>query len=134
MRVFLAHFTYLFMEVYIISAVAFLLWALHFRFLWQRRSRILIGVALVTVYALPLDALGVVRGWGRFNPAYVTGITFFGGALHLEEIIFWLGTSFVVISAVFILAELQDRGAPWWALAFAIFLPFDLVASLFPSR
>lgn len=130
----LRHFTYLAMEVSIIGGVAFVLWAFHFHFLWSRRWRILLGVALVSAYALPLDALAVARGWGGFNPAYVSGVYFFGGALLLEEIFFWLGTSFVTISAVMIFAELERRGVPSWALAAGVIMPLDLFDSLGQSQ
>ncbi len=130
----LRHFTYLFMEAYIIGGVAFVLWAFHFRALWRLRYRILLGVLTVLVYALPMDALAVRRGWGGFNPAFITGITFFGGALHLEEIVFWLGTSFVTLSAVMLFAELEDRGVPWWALPAGVILPIGLMISIFPNQ
>ena len=112
----LVRLTYLAMETYIIGGVAVVLWLSHFRFLWERRWMILLGVLLVSVYALPLDAAAVARGWGRFNPDYVSGIYFFGGSLLLEEIIFWLGTLFVAISAVLIFAELERRRVPWCCL------------------
>lgn len=130
----LRHFTYLFMEVYIIGGVAFVLWAFHFCDLWRLRYRILLGVLIVSVYALPMDALAVQRGWGGFNPAFITGVTFFGGALHLEEIVFWLGTSFVTLSAVMLFAELEDRGVPWWALPAGVILPIGLMISIFPNQ
>lgn len=126
----LRHLTYLFLEGYIIGGVATVLWLAHLRFLWQRRKPILLGTLLVSVYALPLDALGVARGWGGFNPAYVYGIYFFGGSLLLEEILFWLGTSFVTISAVLIFAELERRGVPWWALPAGVVLPVEWLAGL----
>jgi lycopene cyclase domain-containing protein len=108
----LGRFTYLAMEAYIIGGVALVLWAFHFQFLWKRRWTILLGVLLVSTYALPLDAWAVARGWGGINPVFVSGIYFFGGSLLLEEIIFWLGTSFVTISAVLIFAELERRDVP----------------------
>lgn len=122
---FLLRFTYLAMEAYIIGGVAVVLWVFHLRFLWERRWRILIGVLLVSAYALPFDAIAVARGWGSFNPAYVSGIYFFGGSLLLEEIVFWFGTSFVTISAVLIFAELEGRGAPWWILPTTVILPLE---------
>lgn len=130
---FLRRFTYLVMEVEIIGAVAFVLWALHFRFLWTRRRRILLGILLVSAYALPMDALAVANGWGGFNPAYISGIYFFDGSLLLEEITFWLGTSFVTISAVMIFAELERRGVPFWLLPLGVFLPIDLLDDLAPG-
>lgn len=123
--IFFKHFTYLFMEVAIIGGVTFILWAFHFHFLWERRWRILLGVSLVSAYALPLDALAVARGLGGFNPAYVTGVYFFGGSLLLEEIFFWIGTSLVTISAVMIFADLKRRGVPGWALPVVVLLPLD---------
>jgi hydrogenase/urease accessory protein HupE len=69
----LSRLAYLFMEAFIIGGVAFVLWAFHFRFLWQRRWVILLGTLIVTAYALPLDAVAVAHGWGGFNPAYVSG-------------------------------------------------------------
>jgi len=131
---FLRHFTYLFMEVYLIGGVVFVLWVFHFRYLWSLRYRVLIGVVIVTVYALPMDSLAVRNDWGGFNPAYITGITFLRGALHLEEIIFWLGTSFVTLSAVMLFAELQDRGVPWWALPLAVIFPISLMLQIFPNK
>lgn len=128
------HFTYLFMEAYIIGGVAFVLWAFHFRALWRLRYRILWGVLIVLFYALPMDALAVQRGWGGFNPAFIIGITFFGGTLQLEEIVFWTGTSFVTLSAVMLFAEMQDRGLPWWALPAGVLLPIDLMLSIFPNQ
>jgi hypothetical protein len=86
---------------------------------------ILLGVFIISAYALPLDALAVARGWGGLNPSYVSGVYFFGSLL-LEEIIFWLGTSFVTISAVLIFAKLERRGVPWWALAAGVFLPLEV--------
>jgi hypothetical protein len=91
------------------------------------------GTLLVSAYALPLDAYAVYRGWGWFNPAFVTGITFFRGTLYLEELFFWLGTSFVTISAVMVFAGLQRRGVPWWALPAGVVVPISLLASLFES-
>ncbi len=126
----LSHLVYLLMEAYIIGGVAFVLWAFHFRFLWQRRRAILLGTLIVSTYALPLDALAVARGWGGFNPAYVSGIYFFGGSLLLEEVFFWLGTSFVTISAVLIFAELERRGTPRWLLAAGVILPIEIFDSL----
>lgn len=126
----LSHLAYLLMEAYIIGGVAIVLWAFHFRFLWQRRRVILLGTLIVSLYALPLDAFAVARGWGSFNPAYVSGIYFFGGSLLLEEIFFWLGTSFVTISAVLIFAELQRRGTPGWLLAAGVILPLEIFDSL----
>ncbi len=128
---FLQHFLYLFMMAYIIGGVAVVLWAFHFRFLWQMRGRILLGMALVCAYTLPMDALAVAWRWGGFNPAFITGITFFHGSLHLEEILFWLGTSMVTISAVMIFAELQRRGVPFWALPAGVLLPIGFMVSLF---
>lgn len=121
---FLSRLTYLAMEGFFIGSVAAALWLFHFRFLWARRWRILAGVALVSAYALPLDAWAVARGWGGFNPAYVSGLYFFGSLL-LEEVIFWLGTSLVTISAVLIFAELERRGVPWWALPAGVILPLE---------
>lgn len=126
---FFRHFTYLAMEAYFLGGVAFVLWAFHFRFLWKRRWRILLGVVLVSAYALPLDALAISRGWGRFNPDYITNVYFFGNALLLEEVMFWIGTSLVTISAVMIFAELERRGTPWWVLPAGIFLPLELFRS-----
>lgn len=126
----LSRLTYLFMEAYIIGGVAFVLWAFHFRFLWQRRKAITLGTVIVMAYALPLDAVAVGRGWGGFNPDYVSGIYFFGGSLLLEEILFWLGTSFVTISAVLLFAELERREVPWWLLAAGVVLPIEILDSL----
>ena len=120
------HLAYLVMETCIIGGVAFVLWAFHFRFLWKRRWRILLGTGLVSVYALPLDAFAVAHHWGGFNPEYVSGIYFFGGTLLLEEIIFWVGTALVTISAVMIFAELENHGVSWWKLPAAVILPFDI--------
>ena len=128
---FLSHFVYLFMEIYIIGAVAFVLWAFHFRFLWAHRFQIVLGMILVTAYALPLDAIAVWKGWGSFNPVFVTGIRFFQGTLYLEEIIFWLGTSFVTISAVAIFAELEENGLPGWALPLGVVVPLGILISWF---
>ena len=125
---FLRRFTYLVMEAYIIGGVAVVVLSLHFRFLWERRWMLLLGTLLVSAYALPLDAWAVAHGWGGFNPAYVSGIYFFGGSLLQEEIIFWLGTSFVTISAVLIFAELEGRGVPWWVLPVGVFLPIEWLA------
>lgn len=130
----LLRFTYFVMEAFIIGGVAFVLWAFHFRFLWQRRWAILLGTAIIAAYALPLDAIAVRRGWGGFNPAFVTGIYFFGGSLLLEEILFWLGTAFVTISAVLIFAELERRGVPRWLLAAGVFLPIEILDSLVHQR
>lgn len=58
----------------IVVTVAVVLWLFHFRFLSERRWGILLNTLLVSAYALPLDAWGVARGWGGFNPAYVSGI------------------------------------------------------------
>jgi lycopene cyclase domain-containing protein len=121
----LPRLTYFLMEASIIGGVAAVVWLFHIRFLWGQRKPILLGTLLVSAYALPLDAIAVARGWGGFNPAYVSGVYFFGGALLLEEVFFWLGTSFVIISAVLIFAELERRGAPWWALPAAILLPLE---------
>lgn len=84
---FLRRFTYLAMEAYFIGGVAVVLWLFHFRFLWQRRWGILFGTLLVSAYALLLDAWAVAQGWGGFNPAYVSGIYFFGGSLLLESVV-----------------------------------------------
>lgn len=121
-------FTYLAMEVQIIGSVAFVLWLIHFRFLWARWRQILLGVLLVSVYALPIDALAVANDWGGFNPAYVSGIYFFDGSLLLEEIVFWLGTSFVTISAVMIFMELERRHVPWWLLPAGVIFPIEWLA------
>ncbi len=117
---------YLVMEACIIGGVFFVLWAFHFRFLWARRWRIFLGSALVSAYALPLDAFAVAHHWGGFNPEYVSGIYLFGGSLLLEEIIFWLGTAIVTISAVMIFTELDRKGVRWWKLPAAVILPFEL--------
>jgi lycopene cyclase domain-containing protein len=126
----LSHLTYLLMETFIIGGVAFVLWVFHFLFLWRHRWTILLGTLIVTAYTLPLDALAVARGWGGFNPVYVSGIYFFGGSLLLEEVIFWLGTAFVTISAVLIFAELERRAVPKWLLAAGVILPFVIFESL----
>lgn len=130
----LRRLTYLFLEGYIIGGVATVLWLGHLRFLWKRRWGVLLGALLVSAYALPLDAWAVARGWGGFNPAYVSGVYFFGGSLLLEEVLFWLGTSFVTISAVLIFAELERRGVPWWALAAGVVLPLELFETLASPR
>jgi lycopene cyclase domain-containing protein len=130
----LSRLIYIFMEAYLIGGVAFVLWAFHFRFLWHHRKVITLGTSIVTAYALPLDAIAVARGWGGFNPAYVSGIYFFGGSLLLEEVLFWLGTSFVTISAVLIFAELERRGTPRWLLAAGVFLPIEIFDSLIRRR
>lgn len=131
---FVGRLTYLFMEGYIIGGVAAVLWLVHFRFLWKQRWGILLGTLLVSAYALPLDAWAVAHGWGGFNPAYVSGVYFFSGSLLLEEVLFWLGTSFVTISAVLIFAELERRGVPWWALATGVILPLELFDTLASPR
>lgn len=125
----LGRLTYLAMEVYFIGSVAAVLWLSHLRFLWARRWRILLGTLMVSAYSLPLDAWAVAHGWGRFNPEYVSGIYFFRHSLLLEEIIFWLGTSFVSISAVLVFAELERRGVPWWALALGVAVPIGWLTS-----
>jgi len=127
---FLFRFTYLVMEAFIIGGVTVVLWLAHFHFLWERRWMILLGTLLVSAYALPLDALAVARGWGGFNPAYVSGIYLFDGSLLLEEIIFWLGTVSVTISAVLIFAELESHGMPWWVLPVGVFLPLEFFDEL----
>jgi hypothetical protein len=104
------------------------LWLFHFRFLWERRGPILIGTLLISAYALPLDAWAVANGWGGFYPAYVSGVYFLSHSLLLEEVIFWLGTSFVTFSAVLIFAELQRRGVPCWALPLGVILPIEWLA------
>lgn len=134
LRIDLSHLIYIFMEAYLVGGVAFVLWAFHFRFLWRHRKTILMGTLIVTAYALPLDAIAVARGWGGFNPTYVSGIYFFGGSLLLEEVLFWLGTSFVTISAVLIFAELEQRGTPRWLLAAGVFLPIEIFDSLIRRR
>lgn len=126
---FLSRLTYLAMEGFFIGGVAAALWLFHFRFLWVQRWRILAGVVIVSAYALSLDAWAVAAGWGGFNPAYVSDLYFFGSLL-LEEVIFWLGTSFVTISAVLIFAELEGGGAPWWALPAGVLLLLELFDSL----
>lgn len=126
---FLSRLTYLAMEGFFIGGVAAALWLFHFRFLWAQRWRLLAGVVIISAYALPLDAWAVAAGWGGFNPAYVSGLYFFGSLL-LEEVIFWLGTSFVTISAVLIFAELERRNVPWWALPAAVVLPLEFFAGL----
>lgn len=126
--------TYLLMEAYFIGGTAAALWLFHFGFLWERRWIILLGVLLASAYALPLDAIAVARGWGGFNPDYVSGIYFFGGSLLLEEIIFWLGTSFVTISAVLIFAELERRGVPWWMLPTGVILPINWLAQMIDAN
>lgn len=126
----LRHLTYLAMEFFFIGSTAVVLWLFHFRFLWERRWIILLGVLLISAYALPLDGWAVARGWGGFNPAYVSGIYFFGGSLLLEELIFWVGTSFVTISAVLLFAELERRGLPWWVLPAGVILPLEFFGSL----
>jgi lycopene cyclase domain-containing protein len=130
----LSRLIYIFMEAYIIGGVALVLWAFHFRFLWRHRKAITLGTLIVTAYALPLDAIAVAHGWGWFNPTYVSGIYFFGRSLLLEEILFWLGTSFVTISAVLIFAELERRGTPRWLLAAGVFLPIEIFDSLIRRR
>lgn len=125
---FLGRFAYLFMEAYIIGVVTVVLWLAHFRFLWERRWIILLGTLLVSAYTLPLDAWAVANSWGGFNPAYVSGVYFFGGSLLLEEIIFWLGTASVTISAVLIFAELERRGVPRWMLPAGVILPIEWLA------
>lgn len=130
---FLRRFIYLAMEAYIIGGVAAVLWLFHFRFLWARRQSILLGTLLISSLGLPLDALAVARGWGGFNPAVVSDVYFFNGALLLEEVIFWLGTSFVTVSAVSIFAELERRGVPWWALAAGVILPVEWLVELVPT-
>lgn len=122
---FLLRFTYLVMEAYIIGGVTVVLWLAHFRLLWERRWIILIGTLLISAYALPLDAVAVARGWGGFNPPYVSGIYSFGSSLLLEEIIFWLGTASVTISAVLIFAEFERRGVAWWVLPAGVILPLE---------
>ncbi|MBI1794602.1 MAG: hypothetical protein HYR70_10465 [Chloroflexi bacterium] len=125
---FLLRFTYLVMEAYIIGGVTVVLWLAHFRFLWERRWIILLGTLLVSAYALPLDAVAVANSWGGFNSAYISGIYFFGDSLLLEEIIFWIGTASVTISAVLIFAELERRGVPRWVLPVGVFLPIEWLA------
>lgn len=127
----LLRLTYLAMEAFFIGSVASVLWFFHARFLWERRWIILLGVLLICAYALPLDAWAVANGWGGFNPRYVSGIYFFGGSLLLEEIIFWLGTSFVTISAVMIFAELERDGVPWWVLPVGVVLPTEWMLQIF---
>lgn len=48
----------------------------------------------------------------------------------MEEILFWLGTSFVTLSAVLIFAELERRGMPWWALPAGVVLPIERLIGL----
>lgn len=123
------HLTYFATQVYFIGGVALVLWLFHFRYLWERRQVILISTVLVSLYALPIDAWAVAHGWGGFNPDYVSGIYFFGSLL-LEEVSFWLGTSFVTVSAVLIFAELERRAVPWWMLPAAVVLPLAFFANI----
>lgn len=55
-------------------------------------------------------------------------------ALMTSEAIFWPSTSQVTISAVWIFAELERRGVPWWALPAGVVLPVEWVASFIPRR
>lgn len=125
----LRRFMYLVMEVQIIAGVGFVLWIFHLPFLRSSWRQILLGVLLVSAYTLPIDALSAPSGWGGINQAYVSGIYLFGGSLLLEEVVFWVGTSFVTISAVTILMELERRRVPWRLVAAGVVLPIEWLAS-----
>jgi lycopene cyclase domain-containing protein len=116
---FLAHFTYLGYQAYFVGLTLAVEWGLHYRRLWRQRWRILAVVGIITVYGGMLDVWAVSQGWGWFNPRLITNVWF--GPLLLEELTFWTGTSLATISAVYIFADLEATGTPWWRL------PVDLV-------
>jgi lycopene cyclase domain-containing protein len=122
---FLAHFTYLGYQVYLVGLTLAIEWGLHYRRLWRQRWRILAATAVVTLYACTLDAWAVAQRWGGFDPRFITGIWL--GPLALEEITFWIGTSLATVSAVCAFADLEEAGAPWWRLPFDFILYSDAV-------
>jgi lycopene cyclase domain-containing protein len=122
---FLAHFTYLGYQAYFAGLALAIEWGLHYRRLWQQRWRILAVTGIVTIYAGGLDAWAVTQGWGWFDPRFITGIWF--GPLALEELTFWIGTCLATVSAIYILADLEEGGAPWWRLPFDFLLHSDAV-------
>jgi lycopene cyclase domain-containing protein len=125
---FLSHFTYLGYQAYFVGMAMTIEWGLHYRRLWRQRWRILAVVALITLYGSALDAWAVSQGWGWFDPRLITNIWF--GTLLLEEITFWIGTSLATVSAVFIFADLEESGAPWWRLPGDFIFNSDAVQAL----
>lgn len=117
----LGRWTYLATEVAMIGGVLVFIVAFHFPVLWRQWRALLLTTALVAIYGSALDAWAIRKGWGWFNPALTSGIWF--GSLLFEELIFWLGTAFVTVSAALVMAEAMDRGIPWWALPLALAFP-----------
>ena len=128
----LTHLTYLSYQAFFIGLALFVEWGLHYRRLWRQRRRILAAVAFITLYGGGLDAWAVSQGWGWFNPDLITNIWF--GSLLLEELTFWIGTSLATVSAVYIFADLEEAGAPWWRLPADFIIYADATQALVAQR
>jgi lycopene beta-cyclase len=91
-------------------------WAYGADILWRYRRPVLAAIASLTVYLSAADTLAISAGVWTINPAQSLPILL-GGALPLEEFLFFLLTNSLVVSGVTLLLApaSRARAAAWWS-------------------
>ncbi len=84
-----------------------LLWFFGGHIILQQRREVLMGIALVSLYVLLIDAWAVNAGVWAFNPQFMTGIKLFGITDWSQIMIYGWATVIVVIPMIFALRSTE---------------------------
>ena len=82
-------------------------WGVGWRYLLSIRRRVVVMVAVPTLYLSTIDRLAIEYGIWTLTPEYTTGLTVAG--LPLEEGLFFLTTSLFVVQALVLLRWVMAR-------------------------
>ncbi len=105
----LGHFTYLIFELGWAVPVIVLQWFVGRRQLWERRLTLTLSVSIATVYLSTVDAVAISQGIWTLHHDRIVDLYVFN--VPLEEIVFFLVTSVMVVQSVLLFSLDSPMGS-----------------------
>lgn len=106
----LGHLTYLAFELVWAAPVLGLQWLAGGRALWQRRSILLIAIALPSAYLSIADGVAIAHGIWTLHDGRILGIRI--GDVPVEEAVFFVLTNAMVVQSVILVSAYRRRSGP----------------------